>query len=106
MEFFIVIAVIVAFTVFPVMIAARILNAASPGFGACLLAVICSALVQIATLQMLNAESISYGLSLLISGVLFSSILKTGLLRGFAISFIATVIQIVATIVIGSALGG
>lgn len=99
-------AAIVVVAVAPVMISARLLGAARTGFGAALLAVIAQAVLSALARLFAPGLAVIIGLMVVGGSAIYAWVLGTTLLRGFGISILATVITAVATMILGTLVGG
>lgn len=106
MEFLIIIAVLVAITVAPVMIGARIVGANNTGFGSALLAVVMLGAVSVGVDHFIGNRVLAFVVSATAGALLLAGILGTTFLRGLAVSAIVTVIQIAVMLVVVGALIG
>ena len=107
MGFLLVIVLIIAFTVFPVMVGARIVGARNTGFGPALLAVIILACLSAAVDKFITSQLVAFLASAAAGAFLLAGILGTTFWRGLAVSVIIVAVQMVAAVVlIGAVLGG
>ncbi len=88
--------ILAAITVFPVMIAARIVGAKNTSFGYALFALLLQSAVS-AVLQVFIHRPILAGIaSLLIVPAIYAMVLNTTYLRGFAVSILFVVIALIS----------
>jgi hypothetical protein len=88
--------VIVAVVVFPVMIAARVVNAGKTGFGSALLAVILQVCLSAILNRFISNEVIGLVVGLALGAAVYAMVLDTTMLKGFIISILTTVIMVAA----------
>lgn len=105
MELLIVIAVTVLITIVPVMIAAKMLNAANSGFLSSLIAVILSSVGSGFVSNFTTDEAVALLISFVISVAIFSVVLGAKYIQSACIALLALVIQY-GTIVGLGVLGG
>lgn len=94
------VVIIVALIVFPVMLSARVLGAAKASFGAALLAVIAQVILSALTRHFAPSQFIAICIMAIGGSAIYAYVLDTTLLRGFFISILATVITVIAIIVL------
>ena len=93
-------AIVAAVLVVPVMIGARMVGARNRTFGPALLAVILMSIASVAIDENISNDIVAFAAMLVVGAIVLSTVLGTTFLRGVAISMIATVIQLVAILVI------
>ena len=89
----ILVCVVILFTIVPVMVAAKMLNASNTGFWSCLVAVVLSSIVGNFVTQFIQAEGIAALVSFVISAVIFSVVLGAKYVQSACIALLAVVIQ-------------
>ena len=102
MSFLLSLLVLVVIAVFPVMLAARLMEAERTAFGPAVLAVILQLALAVVVQLMFDTGIISLLVALLASSALYAFVLGTTILRGFLIGIIATIIAIVTAFMLGS----
>ena len=102
MEFVIIAGVIIVFTVWPVMLAARFMGAEDFSFFACLTSVVIAFIASIFAAQYLENENLARVADILIAAVCFTFILKTPFPRALFIAVIANIIQFVLVLLLAA----
>jgi hypothetical protein len=105
-----IVAVLIVFLVaiYPVMLAARMVGAGRTGPGAALFAILLQAIFGIEIRLVVNDPLLQGIAAVLVGCAIYSFILQTTVLRGFAISVIAIVIVVLGLLLVagfGAALG-
>lgn len=93
MQLLLFIALLLAVTVFPVMIGARMVNARNTGFGAAFLAIILLAALSAAVEHFFPSQGVAFVVSVLGGAAILAGTLGTTFLRGLAVSMIVVAIQ-------------
>lgn len=102
MEFIIIFAVVVAFAVVPVMLAARFVGAGRRGFGTALVAVIAQSALSAATREFAPNLGVALLVAVVAGSAIYAFVLDTTLIRGFLIGIVSTVIGVVVLVIIGN----
>ncbi|KGI79239.1 hypothetical protein [Oleiagrimonas soli] len=106
MKLLLILALLLALTVVPVMIGARIVKAQNTGFGSALLAVILLAALGAAIDHFVPYAILAVLISALGGAAILAGVLNTTFLRGLAVSVIVTLIQFLALLLfMGSIVG-
>ncbi|WP_374012735.1 hypothetical protein [Pseudoxanthomonas koreensis] len=95
-------AVLVVALVVPVMLAARMVGAERTGFGSALIAVILQMVLSAVVRSIASDQLIVVLVALIVGSGIYSFTLGTTLLKGFLVSIIATVIAVVAIVLLAS----
>lgn len=95
---------VLAITVVPIMIAARIVGAGNTGFGSCLTAAFLLTVINTITSGMVGDDLIGAAINAVVGAVVFKFVLDTTYVRGFCISVLATVIVIVGMLALAGTL--
>ena len=99
---FLTLVAVIAVAVLPVMLAARVVGAERTGFGSALLAVVLQ-FVLTAIVKLLLPEGLAAIVaSILIGSVIYAYALGTSVMKGFVVSIVATVIAVVAVVMLGT----
>ena len=101
MGFIIALCVLIAFTIVPVMLAAKMLNASNTGFWPCVFAVVLSSVAAGFVSQFVSGEALYFVVSFAISAVIFSAILGAKYIQSACIALVALVIQYGSIFVLG-----
>ncbi len=99
-----VILFLIAITIVPVMISARVLNAANTGFFSCLIAVIASAAAYRGAAELVSHAGLSFITAIALTAIVFSMILGAKYIQSVFIALLSIGIQFVALIAFGSAI--
>jgi len=102
-EFLIGLAIIIAVTVVPVMIAARLVGARKTGFGAALFALFLWIVLAAALLNVITHPILLAACSVLGGAAVFAFALDTTMLRGLIVSFLSGLIASALAWIIGAA---
>jgi hypothetical protein len=97
--------ILAAITVFPVMIAARIVGAKNTSFGYALLALLLQTVVSTMLQTFIHRPLLAGIASLFIGPAIYAMVLKTTYLRGFVISVLFVVIGLVALFLLAPRMG-
>ena len=100
MNIVVLLVALVAIILLPVKVAASILGANNTGLGSVLLAVFLHTCLSIAVQKMVSGQLLHVLLSFAGGSVIFALILGTTMLRGFAISILASVITLIALLLL------
>lgn len=99
-------AVLAVALVVPVMFGARLVGARNTGFGSALLAVVILAVLSAVIDGVVTNELIAFVAMAAIGAMVLAGVLGTTILRGLAISVIATIIQVGVVLLLAVALAG
>jgi hypothetical protein len=97
--------IIAAITVFPVMIAARMVGAKNTSFGYALLALILQGVMSALLNTFIHRPLLSAVLSLLLGPAIYAGVLKTTYLRGFVISILFVLIALLFLLLLAPMMG-
>ena len=95
-------AAVVGIAVLPVMLAARMMDAERQSFLASLIAVILQFVLMAVIQATLTEGMIAFAVALVVGSAIYAYVLGTSVLKGFAISILATVIALVAALMFGA----
>lgn len=104
MELILIFAVVVAFAVVPVMLAARLVGAGRVGFGSALVAVILQTALSAATRAFAPNLGVALLVAIVAGSAIYAFVLDTTLIRGFLIGIVSTVIGVVILLILGNLL--
>lgn len=106
MEIITAIALIIAVTVVPIMVGARVVGAKNTGFGSALIAVIVLLALSYGIAKFIPNPIVAFIASAAGGGVFLSAILDTTFLRGIAVSIIAVAVQFAILVMFAGAIIG
>ena len=96
---------IAAITVFPVMIAAKMVGAQKTGFGHALLALLLQCVLSGVLHSVIHRPLLAGLISLLLGPAIYAGVLKTTYLRGLAISFLFVLIAMIFLLLLAPMFG-
>lgn len=99
MEFLLIIALLVALTVVPVMVGARVMRADNTGFGTALFAVVLLAALSAAIEYFIANQALAFLVAVAGGAAILAGVLRTTLLRGLAVSVIVVGVQLLVLLV-------
>lgn len=99
-------ALLVAVTVVPIMVGARVVGAKNTGFGSALIAVFVLAALSFGVAKFIPNQILAFVVSAAGGGILLSAILGTTFWKGIAVSIIAVAVQIAVLVMFAGALIG
>jgi hypothetical protein len=106
MEILYALGLLIAVTVVPIMVGARVVGAKNTGFGSALIAVVVLAALSFGVAKFIQNPILAFVVSAAGGGVFLSAILGTSFWRGIAVSVIAVAVQIAVLVMFAGAIIG
>lgn len=101
MDVLILIGIVILFSIVPVMIAAKLLNASNTGFVHCLIAVVLSSVAGGFVPRYISGEALALLVTFALSAVIYSAVLGARFVQSACIALLASVIQYGSIILLG-----
>lgn len=100
LDLVILVAIIIAVTVVPVMLAARVVHAKRTGFGPALLAIFLQMVASAIIRHLFISPLVTLAVAIVVGSGIYAIVLKTTWLRGFAVGVLATIMAVIVIVVL------